>query len=81
MTDRCLLAVFVVLVQYIVQTFPYYRNGPIFGSGADLCLSSDCNRSKDSYSLLANSYGEPGTQPNLLAGTGCCMFCINFGIM
>ena len=44
------------------------RNGPIFGSGADLCISSECNRNKDSYSKLPYTYGGADTPNNLLTG-------------
>ena len=35
------------------------RCGPIFGAGADLYISSECNMNKDSYSNLLHSYGSP----------------------
>ena len=42
------------------------RCGPILGAGADLCISSECNMSKDSYSNLLHSYGSPhGSAPSL----------------
>jgi hypothetical protein len=34
-------------------------SGPIFGAGADLFISSECNINKDSYSNLLHSYGNP----------------------
>lgn len=43
-------------------------NGPIFGSGADLFISSECQANKDSYSQLPVSYGESSLPANLLAG-------------
>ena len=45
-----------------------HSNGPIFGSGADLCISSDCNKNKDSYSQLPYSYGDTSLPQHLLTG-------------
>ena len=42
--------------------------GPIFGAGADLSVSSDCNANSDSYSNFPHSYGEPNQYPVSLAG-------------
>lgn len=33
-----------------------FSNGPIFGAGADLFISSDCNSHEGSYSQLGCSY-------------------------
>ena len=45
------------------------RCGPIFGAGADLCISSECNMNKDSYSNLLHSYGSPHGSVNSLASS------------
>ena len=45
-----------------------YRFGPIFGAGADLSISSDCNENTDSYSNFPHSYGELNQYPVSLAG-------------
>jgi hypothetical protein len=42
---------------YAIQSHP--SSGPIFGAGADLFISSECNINKDSYSNLLHSYGNP----------------------
>ena len=42
--------------------------GPIFGAGADLSISSECNENSDSYSNFPHSYGEPNQYPVSLAG-------------
>ena len=47
------------------------RNGPIFGSGADLCISNECNRNKDSYSQLPYTYGDMDLPNYLLTGEFC----------
>ncbi|CAG7724587.1 unnamed protein product [Allacma fusca] len=40
------------------------NSGPIFGAGADLYISSNCNNNSDSYSNLPHSYeSENGTDP------------------
>lgn len=52
---------------YAINNHP--NNGPIFGSGADLCISSNGNVNKDSYSRIPCSYGDKHTHPNSLAGT------------
>ena len=36
--------------------FEFYSSGPIFGAGADLFISSNCNKNTDSYSNLPHSY-------------------------
>lgn len=45
-----------------------YSFGPIFGAGADLSISSDCNGNSESYSNFPHSYGEPNQYPVSLAG-------------
>lgn len=61
------------------STFISCSNGPIFGSGADLYISSDCNTNQDSYSQLGRSYGDPSCLPHHLAGNyrpiGACLRC------
>lgn len=45
------------------------RSGPIFGSGADLCLSNNCHLNEESYSNFPSSYGSDKlVDPNYLAG-------------
>lgn len=44
-------------------------HGPIFGAGADLSISSDCNRNDESYSNLGHSFEAPdGASSSLLMG-------------
>lgn len=59
------------LSEYCLVNFSLFSdsNGPIFGSGADLCISSDCNKNKDSYSQLPYSYGDTSLPQHLLTGT------------
>lgn len=56
----------VIQPAYAINNHP--GNGPIFGSGADLYISSDCNTNQDSYSQLGRSYGDPSCLPHHLAG-------------
>lgn len=51
---------------YAINNHP--SNGPIFGSGADLCIGNDCNANKDSYSQLPFSYGDSSVPAHLLTG-------------
>ncbi|XP_077862422.1 kelch-like protein 2 [Saccoglossus kowalevskii] len=46
------------------------RYGPIFGGGADLCISSNCHTNKQSYSNFPHSYGKHDNNPvaNILMG-------------
>ena len=56
------------LSSIVLLPFLSHGNGPIFGSGADLCISSDCNKNKDSYSQLPYSYGDTSLPQHLLTG-------------
>lgn len=42
--------------------------GPIFGAGADLLISNNCNTNKDSYSNLPHSYDGPNGSYETLFG-------------
>ncbi|XP_011504847.1 PREDICTED: kelch-like protein 17 [Ceratosolen solmsi marchali] len=42
--------------------------GPIFGAGADLCISSNCNINKESYSNLPHSYDGEYASNSILMG-------------
>ena len=44
------------------------RCGPIFGAGADLCISDRCDSSGESYSNLPHSYDGEGASSALLFG-------------
>ena len=50
-------------------SLPLIRCGPIFGAGADLYISSECNLNKDSYSNLLHSYGSPHSSVHSLASS------------
>lgn len=59
--------------KYVISKSSYAINnhpgfGPIFGAGADLSISSDCNGNSDSYSNFPHSYGEANQYPVSLAG-------------
>ena len=41
---------------YNAVLFLYFSSGPIFGAGADLSISSNCNVNCDSYSNQPHSY-------------------------
>ncbi|KAG5888228.1 hypothetical protein JTB14_035577 [Gonioctena quinquepunctata] len=43
-------------------------SGPIFGAGADLLISSNCNSNMDSYSNLPHTYDGDGASPSVLMG-------------
>ncbi|XP_044735240.1 uncharacterized protein LOC123297581 [Chrysoperla carnea] len=43
-------------------------SGPIFGAGADLLISSNCNTNMESYSNLPHSYEGEGASPAALMG-------------
>lgn len=45
-----------------------YRIGPIFGAGADLLISNNCNANMDSYSNLPHSYDGENASFNSLMG-------------
>lgn len=42
--------------------------GPIFGAGADLLISNNCNTNTDSYSNLPHSYDGPSANCGSLLG-------------
>lgn len=42
--------------------------GPIFGAGADLLISSNCNTNMDSYSNLPHSYDGENASNSILMG-------------
>lgn len=42
--------------------------GPIFGAGADLLISNDCNTNADSYSNLPHSYDGDNASNTILMG-------------
>ena len=44
------------------------RYGPMFGAGADLCISDDCHERPESYSNLPHSYDGPQASCSLLMG-------------
>lgn len=48
-----------------------YRSGPIFGSGADLCISNNCHSNGESYSNFPSSYSKElsSIDQTILAGT------------
>lgn len=46
----------------------FFSSGPIFGAGADLLISSNCNTNMDSYSNLPHSYDGDGASPAALMG-------------
>ncbi|KAJ3661928.1 hypothetical protein Zmor_006301 [Zophobas morio] len=43
-------------------------SGPIFGAGADLLISNNCNNNMDSYSNMPHSYDGDGASPAVLMG-------------
>ena len=40
----------------------------MFGAGADLCISDDCNERPESYSNLPHSYDGPQASTSILMG-------------
>ena len=44
------------------------RYGPMFGAGADLCISDECHERPESYSNLPHSYDGPQASTSLLMG-------------
>lgn len=45
-----------------------YSSGPIFGAGADLLISSNCNANMDSYSNMPHTYDGDMASPSILMG-------------
>ncbi|KAK3921364.1 BTB/POZ domain-containing protein 9 [Frankliniella fusca] len=59
--------------KYDIQKKPYAicyhpECGPIFGGGADLLISNNCNTNLDSYSNLPHSYDGDGASSSVLMG-------------
>lgn len=55
-----------LLLQKLMQKH-FFSFGPIFGAGADLLISSNCNTNMDSYSNLPHTYdGESASQSVLM---------------
>lgn len=48
--------------------FFLFRIGPIFGAGADLMISNNCNANMDSYSNLPHSYDGENASTTVLMG-------------
>lgn len=48
--------------------FLHFRSGPVFGAGADLFISSNCNTNIDSYSNLPHTYDGDAASPSVLLG-------------
>lgn len=46
----------------------FHRYGPMFGAGADLCISDECSERPESYSNLPHSYDGPQASSSLLMG-------------
>lgn len=46
----------------------FYSCGPIFGAGADLLISHNCNSNSESYSNLPHSYDGDGANSSSLMG-------------
>ncbi len=42
--------------------------GPVFGAGADLSISNNCNQNSDSYSNLPHSYDGENASSSILMG-------------
>ena len=51
-----------------LATIHHADYGPIFGAGADLCISDHCNKGMHSYSNLPHSYGGDKASCSLLMG-------------
>lgn len=49
-------------------TLHHPRYGPMFGAGADLCISDECHERPESYSNLPHSYDGPQASCSLLMG-------------
>lgn len=49
-------------------TLHHPRYGPMFGGGADLCISDECHEKPGSYSNLPHSYDGPQASTSLLMG-------------
>lgn len=46
----------------------FFSSGPIFGAGADLLISNNCNSNMESYSNLPHTYDGDGASPAVLMG-------------
>lgn len=51
---------------FAIAQHPAY--GPIFGAGADLCISNNCNINKESYCNLPHSYDGENASSTILMG-------------
>ncbi|KAM7440204.1 hypothetical protein ABFA07_010517 [Porites harrisoni] len=56
------------LVNPKYATLHHPRYGPMFGAGADLCISDECNEKPESYSNLPHSYDGPQASTSILMG-------------
>ncbi|KAG8188652.1 hypothetical protein JTE90_026757 [Oedothorax gibbosus] len=56
------------VVKKMFAIAPHPEYGPIFGAGADLCISHNCNANLESYSNLPHSYDGENASCNLLMG-------------
>ena len=52
----------------LVSSISSNRYGPMFGAGADLCISDECHERPESYSNLPHSYDGPQASCSLLMG-------------
>ena len=52
----------------LVTSFSSDRCGPMFGAGADLCISDECNERPESYSNMPHSYDGPQASCSLFMG-------------
>lgn len=52
----------------LVTSIFSHRYGPMFGAGADLCISDECHERPESYSNLPHSYDGPQASCSLLMG-------------
>ncbi|KAF8773482.1 BTB/POZ domain-containing protein 19 [Argiope bruennichi] len=56
------------VVKKMFAIAPHPEYGPIFGAGADLCISHNCNANLESYSNLPHSYDGENASCTLLMG-------------
>lgn len=57
-----------IFVEMSVLIIILLSSGPIFGAGADLLISSNCNSNMDSYSNLPHTYDGEGASSSILMG-------------
>lgn len=65
---KILLFCCLILTVPISYLFSHFSCGPIFGAGADLLISNDCNTNADSYSNLPHSYDGENASNTILMG-------------